>query len=119
MADNIFVYDAFEEAQKAELQGDLANAARLYRICDIMFENGELYPYDRNLIDIDIKACDNYRRIMNLLPKEEQTAIRKEYSEWFAPKGGARPSVSELFLHSGWRAFCDNQYKIISSSKKA
>jgi hypothetical protein len=107
MSDVIGIIDSWEGAVESEENKDYATAARLYRMCNVYYENGELESYKA---DVDQKGQEAYRKFWKMLkklPKDVQRDIKREYAIAF-------PKV-EPFL-CDWRSFIREQIDIIYKS---
>lgn len=110
MSDLINILDSWDTAEQAEIDKDYALAARMYRLCNVYYENGELNMYCADAADKGQLAYKNFWKMLKKLPKEQQTEIKREYAIHF----GSSPT-SQLFL-SDWQAFVREQYHIIHNS---
>ena len=71
MEDCCTIFENWRAARAAEEARDYAIAARLYRICDVVYECGELNYYDDNLAYMARHAGTKYRKMLRKLPKAE------------------------------------------------
>ena len=83
MGDCCTIFENWRAARAAEEARDYAIAARLYRICDVVYECGELNYYDDNLAYMARHAGTKYRKMLRKLPKAEAKAIWDEAKDFY------------------------------------
>ena len=91
------VIETFEFAKKAKKKKKYLLEARLYRLCAVYYENGELGPYDPKVQKFGTSASDKYDSCRRKLSHQEQEMLDTEEAKYI-PKDGS------YFIWS-WRDF--------------
>ncbi len=119
MADHVvFILDYFNEALALEKQGNVAGAARLYRIADVYYQSGDFY--DSPSAEAQRCLCStyrNYKRCLQRLSKTERDAIRLEFKDWFHAETD-EPDDWETAYMGDWRGFIVDQYLKVHPQEK-
>ena len=81
------IIETFEFAKKAKKKKKYLLAARLYRLCTIYYENGELGPYDPDVKKFGTSASDKYEKCISKLSHSEQEMLDAEEAKYFPENG--------------------------------
>lgn len=109
MSDIYGIIDSWEQAKIARKERQYAIAARLYRICHILYNNGNLEAYNFEAECMGIDSLSLYKKMLHKVSLSEKDEILNEYQEAFDEY-----SYSTLFLTDNWRKFISEQYAIIA-----
>lgn len=103
------IIDFWNGAENARKEKNYAIAARLYRICHITYNNGDLDAFNFEAECMGIDSLSLYKKMLHKVSLSEKDEILNEYQEAFDEY-----SYSTLFLTDNWRKFISEQYAIIA-----
>ena len=103
------IIDFWNGAENARKEKNYAIAARLYRICHITYNNGNLDAFNFEAECMGIDSLSLYKKMLHKVSLSEKDEILNEYQEAFDEY-----SYSTLFLTDNWRKFISEQYAIIA-----
>ena len=109
MSDIYGIIDSWKQAKIARKERQYAIAARLYRICHILYNNGDLEAYNLDIECMGIDSLSLYKKMLRKVSLSEKDEILNECHEIFDEY-----SYSTLFLTDNWRTFITDQYSIIA-----
>ena len=106
------VIDFYEDAQAAEKKQNYLSAARLYRLCYLYYEHGDLPVYYPQVEEYGQRAYGRYDICKFHLTKEAQRMleyeekgmkdwrvfVNEEYNRWLSEAGTPSPNAPESFL---------------------
>lgn len=118
MGDCCTIFENWRAARAAEEARDYAIAARLYRICDVVYECGELNYYDDNLAYMARHAGTKYRKMLRKLPKAEAKAIWNEAKDFYDSMVMDLNSYDPEYFFFDYRSFVHEQNEIIEKYTK-
>lgn len=103
MSDLYGLISSYDEAEEFRKKKDYLRAVRLYRMCIVYYENGELYPYDR---DAERKAFDargKYDKCLSKLTDSAKLAMSLELKRY----------TDDSFTFGEWKEFLSEESKRI------
>ena len=103
------IIDFWNGADNARKEKNYAIAARLYRICHITYNNGDVDAFNFEAECMGIDSLSLYKKMLHKVSLSEKDEILNEYQEAFDEY-----SYSTLFLTDNWRKFISEQYAIIA-----
>lgn len=118
MGDCCTIFENWSAAQAAEKARDYVTAARLYRICDVVYECGELNYYDDDLAYMARHADTKYRKMLRKLPKTKAKVIRDEAKDFYKSKNIDSFDYDPMFFFFDYKTFVLEQTEIILKEVK-
>lgn len=109
MSDIYGIIDSWKQAKIARKERQYDIAARLYRICHITYNNGELPQYNPEWEFMGSESLILYRKMLRKVCLLERLEIIREEFNFLKDS-----SYSTLFLSNDWRKFISEQYAIIA-----
>lgn len=103
------IIDAWNGAENARKEKNYAIAARLYRICHIAYNNGDLDAFNFEAECMGIDSLHYYKKMLRKVSFAEKKEILTECQELLD-----ECTYSTLFLANDWRKFISDQYAIIT-----
>lgn len=82
MSESYEVIETYKAATKARRKRKYLLAARLYRLCAVYYENGELGEYNPDIQDYGMSASFEYEWCKNRLSKQKQEMLDNEALEY-------------------------------------
>lgn len=118
MGDCCTIFENWGAARAAEKARDYSTAARLYRICDVVYECGELNYYDNDLAYMARHAGTKYRKMLRKLPKAKAKAIWDEAKDFYNSMDEGLDCYDPTYFFFDYRIFVREQYEIIEKEVK-
>ena len=101
------VVDNYEAAVKAEEESNFLLAARLYRMCALFYENGELPFFMSQVKEYGEDAPAAYFRCRRKLTEEAQRMLGREHRKYSS--GGYLISNWREYVEENWQHIVDEQ----------
>lgn len=113
MGDCCTIFENWRAARAAEESRDYVTAARCYRICDIVYECGELGYYDEDLAYMARHAGTKYRKMLRKLPKNTARAIWNEAKAFYDSMDMDSDNYNPTYFFFDYRNFVREQNETI------
>lgn len=118
MGDCCTIFENWGAARAAEKARDYVTAARLYRICDVVYECGELNYYDDDLAYMARHAGTKYRKMLRKLPKTKAKVIWDEAKDFYESMDMDSLGYDPMYFFFDYRSFVREQYQLIEKEVK-
>ena len=118
MGDCCTIFDNWQAARAAEEARDYVTAARCYRICDVVYECGELNYYDNDLAYMARRAGTKYRKMLRKLRKDVARAIWDEAKDFYNSMDPESDNYNPTYFFFDYLDFVLEQTEIILKGLK-